>query len=242
MNLLILLDTQADGKRARIDKALERIKADYAGVTPVTWEYLSRDYTNLEWENYLPDSKGISYSYISSETKALWGKYRYYYDHVIFTVDPANWGAPGIGGWNLGGRFNNYYPQIVKVSDSDEWLYKIFAMEIFHAMDEVVPDELGVNLNTIAGMDFDNDIVHGENPKYGVPNSQTKTGYYTDFIYRDIILEFGDYIHRAYLKREKQRIERITQLKLLIEAITQLVYLLKKKKEATPFLFEPHSH
>ena len=232
MRILLLADSVAGGKRARLDKALNRIKTDYKDYTAVTWDYEWLDFSNLTWELYLPDSLGISKTIIKKETKRVWDRDPYKYDHVIFLVDPKHWqnGADKIGGWNLGHTYNKLYTQIVKISDNDEWLYKIFAMEIAHAIDNLALEENGDNLDSITELDFDNDIIHGENAKYGVPNNTSRTGYFTNYDYKNVIIEFGAYLTKAYQKREKFYLEKLTQKLTLLKTLLELLRRLQGRR------------
>jgi hypothetical protein len=233
MKLLILLDEKAQAKTARVVKALEHIKEDYKPAVNVVWDIKLHNFDKTTWVDYYDGNYGIANSEISKVTKDVFSRSSYDYDHVIFCVDPINWKAPGIGGWNMGSTFNHYYVQQVKVTDSDEWLYKIFAMEIFHVVDDLASEELKINLDKVTKLDFDNDIVHGEHPKYGKPDG--KGGYFTDYNYVETIKEFKTYIKDGYMAREKKRAEMLTSYRQLI---LRLLELLKKKGQPTPFLFD----
>lgn len=232
--LLLIDDVVADSKKQRVDLALEKIRSDYKAVTDVTWVYEKRDFSKLTWEYYLPECLGITRSIIQEDTKVIWGREPYQYDHVIYVVDPINWqdGKQGIGGWNLGRTYNKLYTQIVKLSNNDAWLYKIFAMEIAHAIDNLASEELNIDLDKLSGLDFDNDIIHGENPAWGVPTRSSRTGYFTNYEYAPVIERFGLYIMQAYQKRRSLFIDKLTQklglLQRLLELLKQLQALTKK--------------
>lgn len=223
MRLLILKDQKiTDTKRA--DKALEKIQKDYGGITPVLWEYQDRNFDNLKWVKYNHEDLGLDFSYIQNQTKVIWETYNEEYDHVIFLVHPDHWrdGGQAIGGWNLGQFYNGFQVQICKFSNSDEWLYKIFAMEIFHSMNDFAIKELGVSFAKVAGVkDFDNEIVHGENPLWG--KIQANGTYFTDYKYRPAIIYFGSYIMKFYEKRLQRFNDFISGLEKKLSWLQRLI-------------------
>lgn len=246
MRLLLLTDMSAVGKESRINIALERIKEDYKEWTDVKWVYEYANFTGLTWEYYMPDSLGISFSIINTETKRIWNRNPYAYDHVIFLVDPIHWknGADKIGGWNLGNPYNKLHVQIVKVTDNDSWLYRIFAMEIAHVINDLARVELG--LFRITDLDFDYGIIHGEHKDWGIPNANSKTGYFTNYDYTKVIKTFGTYVKTAYLTREMayhtKLQEKVTLLQRIVNLLTRL-----KRLQATPITEgelegNPHHH
>lgn len=201
MRILILKDSLiTDIKRS--DAALERIKKDYVGITPVSWQYQDRNFDNLEWELYNAVDLGLKKSYITAQTKIIWDTYNEEFDHVIFLIHPDYWkdGGQAIGGWNMGLFYNHYQVQLCKQSKNDEWLYKIYAMEIIHSMNDFAMGELGENFTKIGGVrDFDNDMVHGLDPRWGI--LQKDGTFFTDYQYRPLIEFFGNYIRAFYDKR-----------------------------------------
>ena len=134
MRILILKDDNVT--EGFIDSALERIKADYAAVTPVSWTYKLADFSTTPWEYYDAQSKGLDREFIKSVAQDMWNRENERYDHLIFVIHPTNWqdGTSPTGGWNLG----RYYPyltkgysvEIVKATGNDDWLYKIFGFII----------------------------------------------------------------------------------------------------------------
>lgn len=243
MRTLLLVDEKAKDKISRINAAMDKISTDYGG--DVTWEVQYRNFDNLKWIYYDSKAKGIDFNYINVTNKEIYEKNNLAYDNVVYCVDPLNWqdGEVAVGGWNLGGKFNNLYPQIVKVMQSDEWLYKAFAMEIIHMWDDACSAELLINLNNIAGMDWDYDVIHGENPKWGKyvkgtpQETWTKTDYYTDYNFTPVIKEFGAYLKLALDKRKRTYDAFINNLKLqisLLERIISLWQQIRALKRPTP--------
>lgn len=144
MRILILLDDKLTHRKPEADVALERIKVDYTDATPVSWEYSERDFEVRTWEEYLPGFKGLSRKGIGFDLRHF---PKDKYDQIIYLVSPENWKAPGIGGWNLGSPILGFQVEIVKMYDNKpDWLYKTFAMEIFHSMNDLCMQELGDNL------------------------------------------------------------------------------------------------
>lgn len=237
MKLLLLIDEQARGAvtEARIIRALEKIKIDFSAATPVTWEFEYRNFDNLVWVNYDTEALGIEWSYIRAQTKRIWEYMGYNVDHVVFCVDPANWrnGKLAVGGWNLGNAINGYYGEIVQLTQNEDWLWKIFAMELAHAFDNLVWEELTINLSALSGLNFDYDIVHGENPNWGIyqPSAYTRTNFYTDFNYTKLASTFGVYIRAAYTVRQQRMV--ISLAERIIGLLRMLIQLKNKPKPVT---------
>lgn len=263
MRTLILLDNKSKGKESRVIASMEKIKADYGGDVVYTIQH--RDFANVKWVYYDSKAKGIDFSYLQETNKEIYKEHGLEYDNVIYCVDPVNWqdGEVAVGGWNIGGKFNNFYPQIVKVMNSDEWLYKAFAMEIIHMMDDICWLETGVNLNrmfkdeeTGQYLDFDYDLIHGENKKYGKyvkgtpQESWTKTDYYTDYNFEPVIKDILPYFREALAVRRKKFDNFIEGLKKqisIIQAIIEIyrqLALLRKPKASPIYMSElsGHSH
>jgi hypothetical protein len=73
MRLLILLDKDTTARKQEVENALLKIKDDYAtGNVPVTWEYELRDFSQLTWVEYLPQSLGISYDIVNKDIAAIY--------------------------------------------------------------------------------------------------------------------------------------------------------------------------
>ena len=88
--------------------------------------------------------------------------------------------------------------------------------------------ELSINLDSLSGLDFDYDIVHGEHKDWGIPASWSKTGYFTDFNYSKLISTFGTYIKASIEKRKKELEVYKEHQKKVISLAEQLINLLKK--------------
>lgn len=144
MRILILFDKTIIARRSEVDTELERIKTNYAEATPVSWSYEDRDFSQLRWVEYLPGSLGIAWDIVHKDVNAI---PKYKYDQIIYLVSEENWKSPGIGGWNLGTPINGFQVELVRIyNNKPEALYKTFAMEIFHSMNDLCIQELGDNL------------------------------------------------------------------------------------------------
>lgn len=209
MRNLILLDATLDPRKQDIENALLKIREDYATCTPVDWAYETRDFATTPWVEYQPGSKGISFDVIAADTQAIFIRDGEKWDNIIYVVDPAHWHAEFIGGWNLGYPRHGYSVEIVLAAFNPPTLYKIFAMEIAHSWNDMAIQEIGDNLLSTFGVtDFDNQVIHGVDTRYGknVPPNAPMTGYYTDYNYRPMIEICKDKLARTY----KTRLDRYT--------------------------------
>lgn len=209
MRLLILLDAATIPRKQAIENALLQIRDDYTPATPVTWEYETRDFSNIPWVEYQPGSLGISQDRINSDTQAIFLRDGEKWDNIIYVVDPSNWKAQNIGGWNLGPTRHGYCVELVIASFNPSWLHKIFAMEIAHSWNDECIQEINDNLLSTFGVwDFDNQVIHGVDPRYGqnVPPNAPMNGYYTNYDYRPMIIIAAAKLALAY----KTRLDRYT--------------------------------
>lgn len=204
MRILVLFDVLTLPRQADIDVALNQIRTDYIPATDVTWTYEARDFSNLTWVDYQANAKGVSWNTVTSDTREIFLRDGERWDNIIYLIDPANWKAPGIGGWNLGSPINGYCVELVIASLNPTWLYKIFAMEIAHSWNDTCIQETGDNLlDTFGVQDFDNQVIHGVDTRYGVnvPPNAPMTGYYTNYDYRPMIEMAKLNLAAAYNKR-----------------------------------------
>jgi hypothetical protein len=210
MRTLVLLDSATVPQKQAVEAALVRIRDDYAPATPVTWEYEVRDFSNLPWVDYQPGAKGVSFDTVNLHTQAIFLRDGEKWDNVIYVIDRSHWQAPNIGGWNLGSTHHGYCVELVlAMVDKPDWLYKTFAMEIAHSWNDECMQEINDPLLTTFGVsDFDNQVVHGVDTRYGVnvPPNAPMTGYYTDYNYRPMIAICKDKLALAY----KTRLDRFT--------------------------------
>lgn len=205
MRILILLDATVLSRKQEVENALLKIREDYIPATPVTWEYQLKDLTNVPWVEYLPNALGISFDIVNKDVQDIYTRDGEKWDNIIYVVDRSNWKAPNIGGWNLGYPRKGYTVQIVLATENTEWLYKIFAMEIAHSWNDVCIQEINDNLLFIFDVkDFDNQVIHGVDPRYGknVPPNAPMSGYYSDYNYRPMIAIAKDKLKIAYLVRK----------------------------------------
>lgn len=202
MRLLVLFDNSIPERRVDVDIALERIRADYKDSTVVSWEYGDRDFSNLRWVEYLPGALGIAWDIVYKDMNAI---PKDKYDDVVYLLSEENWKAIGFGGWSLGSPINGIQVQLVRIyANNPVWLYKTFAMEIAHSWNDLTIQELGDNLLTTFGVyDFDNQVIHGCDSRYGVnvPPNPPMTGYYTTYDYTYPISLVKDKLKVAYEKR-----------------------------------------
>lgn len=205
MRCLILLDILTVFRKQDIETQLLKIRDDYAPATPVEWTYEVRDFSHLQWVDYQPNSLGISFDKINSDTQAIYLRDGEKWDNIIYVIDPSNWRAEFIGGWNLGYPRHGYTVELVLAHTNPAILYKIFAMEIAHSWNDVCIQEINDNLLSTFGVwDFDNQVIHGVDTRYGVnvPPNAPMTGYYTDYNYRPMIAIAKDKLALAYQTRK----------------------------------------
>ena len=169
MRLYCFVDIKSKNFPA-VEGCLLQLKEQFKDVIPVTWIIEYKDFSNLSWESYDPDSKGVSFAQVSKDTKAVWDKYEYLYDSVTYFIDESNWKAnelkkpeePQIRGWNLGQFFNNYQVQLLATADVLAHMNYRINEEVAHSIDDFAFRELGKNLDAELGLDYDTNVVHAE--------------------------------------------------------------------------------
>lgn len=192
-----------------INDALSKIRDDYAVCTPVDWTFEICDLSSVPWIAYQPDALGISFDVINADTQRIYLRDGEKWDNILYVVSPENWKAPNVGGWNLGTPRHGYSVEIINASTNPDWLHKIFAMEIAHSWNDMCMQELGDNLLSTFGVtDFDNQVIHGVDTRYGlnVPPNAPMTGYYTTYEYKPMIAIVKDTLGKMY-KMRKTRYE-----------------------------------
>ena len=200
MRILLLHDNSILDRKSDVDIALEKIKTDYSEVAHVSWEYKDMDFSALRWVEYQPTFYGIAWDIVQKDMSAIT---KDKYDQVIYVISEEHWKAPGIGGWNLGTPINGFQVEIVRIyQPSNEWgRYATFAMEIAHSWDNLCRQEIGDNLlSTFAISDFDNGVIHGNDPRYG--KLRPDGTYYTDYQYAPMIAMVKDKLKNAFLLRK----------------------------------------
>lgn len=234
MKILILKDK----KLGDISEMFESLRESYKDVTDVEWIEREID-GDLPFEIYYGNNYGLSKSHIAKTCKELWGEYRYTIDHVIWCFARTNWKAPGIGGWNMGRLYSNYAVQQVLCEQAGKWAGKTLEMEVAHAFDELAPSELNISLDRLVGMDWDNDVVHGEHPDWGVKRFDGT--YFTDYDYTKLIRTFADKIARIYKVRRAKEELVVAQLSL-IKLLKLWIQRLLAKPTPAPLEGNHHIH
>ena len=232
MRILAIRDEGLEG----VEEMLEGIKDDYKSFVSVSWKFIDRDLSELRFEEYMPGSRGLSRSHISKTCAELFKQYGYQYDHVIWFFKRENWDAPGIGGWNLGRLYSNYAVQLVLSEQRSKWAGKTLKMEIAHAFDEFTPIELGINLDRLTGLDWDNDIVHGEHPDWGVW-SVRRGKYWTNYNYTKMIRWYGYIFNNICSKRREKQPKAVNKQEIIIQLmikVRRLLRLIIQAKGAVP--------
>lgn len=217
MKIIAIRDKGLEG----VDEMLEGIKNDYKSFVSVSWIFIEEDLSGLQFEEYAPGDKGLSKAHVRKTCAELFKEYGYQYDHVIWFFKRENWDAPGIGGWNLGRLYSNYSVQLVLAEQRSKWAGKTLKMEIAHAFDEFTPIELGYNLDRFTGLDWDNDIVHGQHPDWGVWNER-KDKFWTDYDYTKMIRWYGNIFSNIYKKRREKQPKVVDQQAVIIQMMTEV--------------------
>lgn len=190
---------------------------EYKSLSSVPWEF----YTVVEDNGVVSKDKymGFGFNWISQDTKKIWNKSGWAYDCMVYVVDPQNWHTEYAWGWSVGGWWNNYQIILIKAVQN-EHLWKGFAMELHHTLDDLIFAELGKNVETILGVEsFDRDVTHGvKNPPYII------------FEYQNSIGIMKDWLIEAYEKRAKKYLSSLIQI--YIALLRQYIsYLMNKKPE-----------
>ena len=230
IRLLCVVDDILRPREAEIKSALEKsgeaykVGSNYHLFLKYDMEY--RDLASVPWEFYtvVEDNgqtvkdkyMGFGFSWMSQDTKKIWDKSGWAYDCVVYVVAPQNWHTEYAWGWNIGGFWSNYQIQIVKAISGDLW--KGFAMEMYHAMDEFVFAETGKRLEPALGVeDFDRDVVHGiQNPPYKI------------FEYGNSIGLIATLLIDTFEKRAKKQLASLLQL--YISLLRQYISYLKNRR------------
>lgn len=231
-----------DKKLGDITPMLEYIKTSYWQWTDVTWEIREIDATNLPWSVYYDDAMGLSPAYVAAQCADIFKRHNYGFDHVIWFFSRENWHSPGIGGWNLGRLYSNYSVELVLAEQSGKWPGKTLGMEIAHALDELARVELGMELDNLSGLDWDNDIVHGEHPDWGVPSTKSSTGFFTNYDYTKLIVTFGPTIKKIYAKRREREAATVALLQEIVRLLRKLILAYGAVPIHAPLEGEHHHH
>ena len=213
--LHIIADKKVEERVQVLLDALELTKKDYEVVEGLTlsWDIEYVNFDNLVWETYFGTSKGIDRGYISKENRRVKRQHGERFASVIYAVDPVNWGAPGIGGWNLGRFYSGMSAQIVRVYANLSPNTQVLQMEIAHCLNEQVYQELGIKLKDELGVgDWDFKVVHGLHPDYEA------------FKYQPVFRKIADLLLRTFQKREAKF---LSELKVKISLLTKVVSLVR---------------
>lgn len=223
IRLLVIVDSSL--KKEKILDILKRLSFDYKTDNLIlTWDFESQDFSDKKWVSYkcygCKNCLGLDFTFINEIADRTNRVHKEKYDCLCLVLDEKNWRMTDdckAYGWNLGRFFKNYQVQLIKMDD--KWLYETFAMEIFHAMDNFVFKELGVNLSHVLNVsDFDEEIVH----KYA-------------FNYRLWILKIEKQLIECFELRNKnynkwKRIEIIRLMKLVVSLYRKLILHYQKPK------------
>lgn len=199
MRLHIFLDKNLISRKSEIESCLNTLTESYKDATPLSWDYEERDFSSLVWIEYLPNSLGIDWSTIYKDVLPI---KKDSYDNIVYVVSPDNWrnGSFGTGGWNLGAPINGFCVEIIKAYTYTPYMQMAWNMELAHSFNDVCIQEIGDNLlSTFDVTDYDNQVVHGIDPRYGKLKSDGT--YFTNYDYAFLISAIKDKLRLAYQKR-----------------------------------------
>lgn len=223
--LYIVADEKLRNRIETFDQAFELLRKDYEVVEGLTlYRYLEwQSFENVGWEDYWGDGEsfGLDRAWIALQNKRIRKQSGEEFASVVYLVDPSNWKAQGIGGWNLGRFFSGMSAQIAKGYNTVRSTHLVLSMEVAHALNEQVYRELGIRLKDVFGVkDWDYEIVHGEHPDY------------TAFQYQPVFKRIADLLLRTFQKREARFAQQLkTKLSLLtrlVDLYRQLIVLMRK--------------
>lgn len=232
MRILAIIDKTIPDEELR--EVFNQFSDIYAKVgVNVDIDQVREDLSDLPYEYYDRDSRGISKKYLSERIKEIQVSAGKRYDHITFMVDHKNW-VPfedNVWGWNLGAGMYGYEVQQCRfetrpgrstrniIANSLGTLYH----ETMHAHDQFVERMLGKRIEKIVGVnDWDDAVVHGKHPDYD----------YIRHKHNEHALEkIAPLLKEAFAKRERQYKLKITILERLVEAYTKLLQTMRNEDQ-----------
>lgn len=195
LRVYILLDSQSQSRIQTLTSALELLRDDYRVVPGLDLEWKIGQYpmVGIPWTYYSEDAMGIDKNFIKEKAEAIKKEFGEEYHSICFVVDPANWkvGDFDVRGWNLGGfRPFGMSIQIAYFYFTNPSMYKVLAMEFAHALNDEIYTELGINVNSFLGVDWDEDRIHRKGAD----------GYYL-YDYREDYLSIGSLLIETFKRR-----------------------------------------
>lgn len=129
----------------------------------------SRDFSMLEFEEYLPNMMGITHAHIQAETNDIYKRWEHEVDLVIFLVHDDNWIVRDkVWGWNISKIFNGYEIEQCRFDPKNEantvgTLYH----EIMHSHDSFIYRLTGIRIEELVKVNnWDYELVHGESTQW----------------------------------------------------------------------------
>jgi hypothetical protein len=166
MKILILKDKLV----TNLTSTISDIKKFYKtlGIEDVKVTIETRDFSNLNFEDYYGGNYGIERKYLEDQTSEVFKKHHYDVDFVTFVVHQRHWEPVRVWGWNMSNQFNGYSVQQVRYdANNPANTFGVMWHEHHHAFPHLVYKYLGINLATIHGVGhWGNDITHGGSPKW----------------------------------------------------------------------------
>lgn len=204
-------------KTASLERALKNIKEAWT-FDELKWEY--EEASDLPWEDYGGGMLGLAYYYLKNATQAIFSKFSYGLDAVIWYVPRDEWKRDGSLGYAPRSKYNSYAVAFIKErSQSDETLEH----ELWHLLKLFMKPPI---------FDWDLRAVHGLSPVYGIWRKdlgkfyyKTKDGDYSHTLGKLRELHGTDY-HNAIEKRKilSQKAQILQLIRAtLIEIITRLL-------------------
>ena len=217
--LYLLVDSQSQARIQTLHTALELLALDYKVVQDLNleWKIEYMPFAGIPWTSYLPDAMGIDPKFLEEKAQKVKKEFGEEWHSICFVVDPANWKADGVGGWNLGRFFSGMSVQIAKFYLNFSDNRKVIAMETAHCWDEQIYKELGIRLNTFLRKDWDEDIVHRKGPD----------GRYL-FEYREDYMTIGHLMIETIKRRTARGQTEQNNMKQLISLLERVVTLYRQ--------------
>lgn len=178
LKILVLIDSLLASSSA-LRVALEDQRRNFLESTQgrVTTEvtYQERPMGDVLWQP-LGDYFHPSISWLTSMGEDWQRWYGDQYDFIQLVLDDSHWNKENknnlVWGWNMGISYPasepNYQVEIIRGSAGTGWIgfKRTFDMELVHAFDQLAAEK-GHNLNNLFDVpDFDEDVVHGRDPRY----------------------------------------------------------------------------
>ena len=229
MRITILKDTKISETEVL---ELQRQFEDIFFGFEIQWFVHDRDY--VFYPTYVDNQGHImpSQSFRIDETDFVFNKYgKWGTDHVVTLIHKDNWKSDppgpnnGIWGLNVSNVFHGYQWHYCRFDPEylDTHSIGTFYHEIMHNVDALVKVETGVDVASLLSIsDWDNEVVHGNNPNYVYINRKDHNVQVLDYV--------TPYLLQSYANRKERFNQEYQGLqKTILQLLKTVLVLLRQK-------------